>query len=67
LEAARGWHFHRVGHRTRIEREADFFALCAIIPKSWMEMRSIDEIIEDEGIPADLVEARFAILRRYGV
>jgi Zn-dependent peptidase ImmA (M78 family) len=29
--------FHGVGRRTRKEREADMFALCALIPKSFIE------------------------------
>ena len=41
--------FHAVGHRTRQETEADLFALCSLIPRSWIETRPIDELIGDEG------------------
>lgn len=58
--------FHRVGHRTRQECEADVFALCALIPGCWLESRTILEML-DEGLPAEMVEARYEILRRYGI
>jgi len=53
--------FHGVGRRTRQECEADIFALCAIIPRSWIETRSIQEIIDDDGFPAEMVAARYEI------
>ena len=59
--------FHGVGRRTRQEVEADVFALCCIIPRPWMESRSIQELIDIEGIPAEMVDARGEILRRYGI
>jgi Zn-dependent peptidase ImmA (M78 family) len=59
--------FHGVGARTRKETEADAFALCALVPKSWIESRSDDELIHDEGIPADMVAARRELYRRRGL
>lgn len=59
--------FHGVGRRTRQEAEADVFAVCAIVPRSLIESRSVQELIDIEGIPVDLVDARFEIFRRYGV
>lgn len=50
--------FHGVGRKTRKECEADAFALCALIPKTWIETRTAQELVEDEGIPADLLRDR---------
>lgn len=58
--------FHGVGRRTRQEREADVFALCAIMPKTVIETRSITELICD-GFPAEMIAARNDIYRRHGV
>lgn len=57
--------FHGVGRRTRKECEADIFALCALIPRSWLEKRSFDEIV-DEGLSTEAVRERFEIFDRYG-
>jgi len=59
--------FHGVGRRTRQEIEADVFAACAIVPRPWIESRSIQELIDIDGIPTEMVDARLEILRRYGV
>lgn len=59
--------FHDVGRQTRKEREADVFALCAIIPRVWVETRTIHELIDNEGIPADMIAARYKIFERYGI
>lgn len=59
--------FHGIGRRTRQEIEADIFALCAIVPRAWIESRSIQDLIEVEGIPAEMVDSRYEILRRYGM
>lgn len=57
--------FHGVGRRTRQENEADVFALCSIIPRCWIESRPVNDLIDDEGLPAEMVEARYEILRMY--
>ena len=57
--------FHGVGRRTRKEREADIFALCAIIPHSQIEVRSIAELAED-GFPVEMLAARYEIYHRHG-
>ena len=59
--------FHGVGRRTRKEIEADIFALCSLIPRCRVESRSFVELMEDEGFPAELVEARLEIYQRYGI
>lgn len=59
--------FHGVGRRTRKEIEADLFALCALIPRSWIESRMIEDLIDDEGFPPDMVEARHEIFLRFGI
>lgn len=58
--------FHGVGRRTRQENEADVFALCSLIPRAWIENRSIQELIYEENLPAKMIEARYEVLRRYG-
>lgn len=50
--------FHGIGKQTRHEVEADAFAICALIPKTWIETRTAQELIEDEGLPADIVVER---------
>ena len=55
--------FHNVGRRTRQEIEADVFALCALIPKTLIESRSID----DGNIPAEMIAARYEIYRQFRI
>lgn len=50
--------FHGVGKKTRKEAEADAFALCALIPKIWIETRTLQELIEDEGFASEIVKER---------
>lgn len=58
--------FHHIGRRTRSEREADVFALCAILPRPLIEKVSAQDLI-DEGWPADMIGERFEILVRFGI
>ena len=58
--------FHQVGSRTRKEREADVFALCALIPKPWLRDRTIDELLQD-GFSLEMIAERFTVLERYGL
>ncbi len=58
--------FHRTGTRTRKEREADAFALCAIMPLSLLHARTPAELIDD-GLPPDLITDRLTIYGRYGI
>jgi Zn-dependent peptidase ImmA (M78 family) len=58
--------FHGVGRRTRKEIEADVFSLCAILPRSILETRSANYLI-NEGWPAAMIEERLEILQRYGL
>lgn len=59
--------FHGVGKKTRKEFEADAFALCALLPKAWLERRTPYEIADDEGVPASLVAERAAVYKTYGI
>ncbi len=59
--------FHGVGKRDRKENEADLFALCAIIPKSWIETRTTEDLIDDEGFTHEMLAARIEIFERHGV
>jgi Zn-dependent peptidase ImmA (M78 family) len=57
--------FHGIGQKTRKEAEADAFALCALIPRTWLEGRSIAELI-DEGFDTDLLDERRRVFDKYG-
>ncbi|MEO6656424.1 MAG: ImmA/IrrE family metallo-endopeptidase [Pyrinomonadaceae bacterium] len=59
--------FHGVGRRTRQECEADIFALCALIPRSWIESRHPQELIDDDGLSPEMVEARQKVFLNYGI
>jgi len=59
--------FHGVGRRTRKEREADVFALCALIPKTWIETRSPEELISEEGVSSEMILSRYKIFTRHGL
>lgn len=58
--------FHRVGERTRKEREADLFALCAIMPMAKLANSSKHKLV-DEGFDEELVAERLEIYRTYGI
>lgn len=58
--------FHGIGRRDRKECEADIFALCAIIPRTLIESRTPQELIQ-EGFPVDIVAARYEILATHGL
>jgi Zn-dependent peptidase ImmA (M78 family) len=57
--------FHGVGRKTRQEREADAFALCALIPKKRLTSRTAAELVDD-GFPVEMVAERYAVYQRYG-
>ncbi len=59
--------FHGVGRCTRKEREADVFAICALIPRSWIETRHPQDLIDDEGFSPQMIASRYKILARYGI
>lgn len=58
--------FHGVGKKTRKESEADAFALCALIPKLWIETRTIHDIAEHEGVPEKMLRERLALYEMHG-
>lgn len=59
--------FHGVGKKTRKEAEADAFALCAFIPKTWIEGRTTQALIEDEGFSEEMVAERLEIYTQYRI
>lgn len=59
--------FHGVGRKTRYETEADAFALCALIPRSWVETRLTPEMIDDEYFSAEMLADRRSIYERFGI
>jgi len=58
--------FHGVGQKTRKETEADAFALCALIPKCWIETRTVHDIAENEGVPEQMLLYRLALYEMHG-
>lgn len=59
--------YHCVGRKTRAEQEADIFASIALIPRRWLETKTLDELIRDEGISGAELRERFGFLERHGV
>ena len=59
--------FHGIGKKTRKEMEADAFALCALIPRTWIETRSDQEILEDEGVSLEMLRTRAEIFAKFGI
>jgi len=59
--------FHGVGRKTRKEFEADAFATCALIPRQMIESRSVQELVEEDGLPEELISARVELFRTLGI
>lgn len=59
--------FHGIGKKTRKEMEADAFAVCALIPRPMVERLTVQELIEVEGLPEDLVKQRVELLRSFSL
>ncbi|MBK9155386.1 MAG: ImmA/IrrE family metallo-endopeptidase [Chloracidobacterium sp.] len=59
--------FHGIGRRCRKEREADMFALCALIPKPMLESRSAADLIDGEGFPESMVLDRSELFKTHGI
>ena len=51
---------------TVLEREADAFALCALLPLHLVQTRTIQELVEDESFPSGFVKDRMGVYQRYG-
>ena len=59
--------FHGVGRKTRKEFEADAFATCALVPRRMVESRSVQELVEEDGLPEELISARVELYRTLGI
>jgi len=59
--------FHGIGKKTRIESEADIFALCCIIPRQQIEAGTINELAEIDGFDEEKLAARMAVYEKYGI
>ena len=59
--------YHGIGRRNRTEIEADAFALCALMPKPWVESDRFAELAEDAGLELDIVRERLEIYDRFGL
>ena len=57
--------FSRVGERNFKEEEADLFALCALIPKDWVENKTLKELLEEEFLPEEMLWKRKEIYDKY--
>ena len=58
--------FHGVGGNDRTEREADAFALCAILPFNDVVGRTVEELIDSTELPPEKIAERIELLKRYG-
>ena len=59
--------YHGVGKPTRKEREADIFALVALVPRVWLETRTPDDMIANEGVTREQLATRFSLFETHGV
>ena len=59
--------YHGIGRRTRTEIEADAFALCAVMPKTWVESDRFAEFAEEAGFDMDLARERLELYDRFGL
>lgn len=59
--------FYGVGCQTRNEKEADIFALCALIPKHWVKTKTLRELVEDEGFSEEFVWNRKKFYDEYEI
>lgn len=59
--------FHGIERKTRKEIEADAFALCAVIPRSWIESGKMEEIATDENLPESILLERLKLFENYGI
>lgn len=59
--------FHGIGKQTRKEFEADAFASCALMPRTMVERTSVQDMIEVEGLPEDLVRQRMELFVRLSI
>ena len=59
--------YHGLSGRSRAEMEADAFALCALMPKTWLESDRLAELAEEAGFDMDMVRDRLEIFDRFGL
>jgi Zn-dependent peptidase ImmA (M78 family) len=59
--------FHRVGERTRTEREADLFALCALVPRDMVENSIFQEMPSGHDLEPEQIADRLEIYEVYGI
>ena len=59
--------YHGIGRRTRTEMEADAIALCALMPKTWVESDRFGELAEEAGFELEMVRDRLEIFDRFGL
>lgn len=57
--------YHGVGRKTRKEKQADAFALCALIPKKHLASAEHNDLATE--FAADLIRERLELFERYGI
>ena len=59
--------YHGIGKRTRIETEADSFALCALMPIAWVTSGRLSELAADAGYDAKTIADRLAVFHLHSL
>ena len=59
--------YHGIGKRTRIETEADSFALCALMPIAWVTSGRLSELAADAGYDAETIADRLAVFHLHSL
>lgn len=59
--------YHGIGRRTRKEREADAFALCALIPKTWITSPDLLEMVSGEFEDPEILAERVRLFETFGI
>ena len=59
--------YHGIGKRTRIETEADSFALCALMPVAWVTSGRLSELSADAGYDSETIADRLAVFHLHSL
>lgn len=59
--------YHRIGERTRKEKEADAFALCCLIPRTWLESEEVADLCAEAGYDMEMLRDRLELFDRFGL
>jgi Zn-dependent peptidase ImmA (M78 family) len=59
--------FLHAGEKTRSEREADSFAAICMIPGYWLKIKTVQELLEEDGFSEEFVRLRMETFEEYGI